>query len=318
LGIKHIPKLIVIIVMILGILSAFVLASSSASLQQTTATTDKTHELFMLLQESNATVTEIFRQFQADGKTVPQASLDEYAQALVLAEESGSLLQAGNYSEANSKIIQALQKLKEALRIAYTTIPEQPSETEATVEKVVQLQSSINRYREQLERIENLKRLVATVGYNTTTIENQIQALKSLLDEALNNVEQKRFEAALADLAEAKTLGEQLSSSLGNIASDLKIQRIAAYINQTETRLATIREKAESLSNTDSLTALNNAETSLDNAKEYLESQRINDSLSELASSKVSEEEAVEYLKPTASSLEPTSSSNTDAVRLSP
>ncbi len=304
---KHALKLIASIALILVTISALILAANSATVQQTTQASDKTQDLFSLLQESNSTVAKIFRQFEADGKIIPQASLDEYDQALVLAEESRSLLQAGNYSEANVKIIQALQKLKEALRIVYTTIPEQPTETEVNVEKAVQLKSSINRYQEQLERIENLTRLVATVGYNTTKIEDNIQTIKSLLDRALNNIDQRHFEAALANLAEAKTLGERLLNSLNNIASDLKIQRIATYINQTETRLATIREKAESLSNTDSLEALNNAETSLDNAKEYLESQRINDTLSELANSKESEEEAVEYLKPTASSLDSTS-----------
>lgn len=315
MGSKHVLKLLVIIALILVTLSAFVLASSSASLQQTTAASDKTQDLFSLLQESNSTVAEIFSQFQAEGKTIPQASLDEYDQALVLFEESKSLLQAGNYSEANSKIIQALQKLKEALRIAYTTIPEQPTETETNLETAIQLRSTITRYVEQLERIENLTRLVATVGYNTTTLENQIQTIKSLLDRALSNVDQRRFEAASANLAEAKTLGERLLNSLNNIASDLKTQRIATYINQTETRLAAIREKAESLSNTASLAALDNAENSLDNAKEYLESQRINDTLIELANSKASEEEAVEYLQPTASSWDSTSTGTSSAFR---
>jgi len=312
---KHVLKLLVIIALILVTVSALILASNSVVAQQTTAASDKTQDLFSLLQESNSTVAEIFSQFQAEGKTIPQTSLDEYDQALVLAEESRSLLQAGNYSEANSKIIQALQKLKETLRIVYTTIPEQPTETEASVEKAVQLKSSINRYHEQLERIENLTRLVATVGYNTTKLEDNIQTMKSLLDRALSNVDQRRFEAALANLAEAKTLGERLSNYLNNIASDLKIQRIATYINQTETRLDAIREKAESLSNNASLAALDNAETSLYNAKEYLESQRINDTLSELANSKESEEEAVEYLKPTASSLDSTSSETPNAIQ---
>jgi hypothetical protein len=60
---------------------------------------------------------------------------------------------------------------------------------------------------------------------------------------------------------------------------------------------------------------LNNAENSLDNAKEYLEEQRINETLSELANSKASEEEAIEYLKPTATSLDATSSNTPNAVQ---
>jgi hypothetical protein len=315
LGSKFALKLFAIIAVILATFSTFALAYSSASIQQATATSVKTEELFSLLQESNSTVAEVFSQFQTEGKTIPQASLDEYNEAFVLAEESKSLLQAGNYSEANSKIIQALQKLKEALRIAYTTGSEQPTETEIALEKAVQLRSSITRYSAQLERMENLTHLVATVGYDTTTLENQIQTLKSLLDRASGNVDLRRYEAASANLDEAKTLGERLLKSLTNIAYDLKTRRIATYINQTETRLAVIKEKAESLSNTASLAALNSAETSLDNAKEYLENQRINDTLSELANSKASEEEAVKYLQPTASSLNSTSTITSNAIQ---
>jgi hypothetical protein len=297
-------------------LSALVLASTSATVQDDTDTKDKTEDLFSLLQKANATVVEIFRQFKADGKTIPQASLNEYNQALLLAEESRSLLQAGNYSEAESKIIQALQKLKEALRIVYTTIPEQPTETETALERTVQLKSSINRYYEQLERIENLTRFAAAVGYNTTTLETKIQTIKSLLDRASNNIDQKRLEVASDNLAEAKTFIDRLVDALNNIAANLKIQRLETYIAQTEVRLDEIRTIADSLSNTASLAALNNAETSLDNAKEYLEKQRINETLSELANSKASEEEAVEYLKPAASSSNLPSSASPNAVQV--
>jgi hypothetical protein len=296
-------------------LSGLILASSSASVQQTTTTPDKTEDLLSLFQEAEVTVVEILRQFEVDDKTIPQASLNEYNQAIILAEESRSLLQAGSYSEADGKIVQAFQKLKEALRIVYTTFPDQPTETEIALEMTVQLQSSINRYYEQLQRIENLTRLAATVGFSNSTLEAKIQSIKALLERASSNVNQKGFEAASNNLAEAKTLIDQILGSLNNFAANLKIERIATYITQTEVRLDTIRETAESLSNAASLAALDNAETSLDNAKEYLESQRINDTLSELIDSKESEEEAAGYLKPTASSLDFTSSGTPNAVQ---
>lgn len=312
---KRASKWLAIPALIVVTLSALILASSSASVQQATAASDKTQDLFALLQESNATVTEILRQLEADGKTVPQASLNEHKQALILAEESRSLLQAGSYSEADGKIVQALQKLKEALRIVYTIIPQQPTETETALERTVQLKSSINRYSEHLQRIENLTRFAATVGYNTTTLEAKIQAIKSLLDSALSNIHQKRFDAALDNLAEAKTRIDRILGSLNNFAADLKIQRIETYIHQTETRLDAIRDTAKSVSNDASLAALDNADTSLDNAKQYLESQRITDTLSELANSKESEEEAVEYLKPAAPSLDSTPDTAPNAVK---
>ena len=311
---KPVPKWLVILLLIVVTLFALVLASSSASVQQATVTLDKTQDLFLFFQKANATVTEIFHKFKTDGKTIPQESLNEHDQAILLANEAQSLIQSGNYSEANSKVIQALQKLKEALRIVYMELPEQPTETETALERDAQLKSSVNRYYEQLERIENITRLAATVGYNTTMLETKIQTVKALLDNALVNLYKKRFEAASNNLAEAKALIDRVVEALKDFAANLKIQRIDAYINKTQERLDAIRETAESLSNEASLAALNNAETSLDNAKEYLEEQRINETLSELATSKASEEEAVEYIKPGASLLDATSSTTSNAV----
>jgi chemotaxis regulatin CheY-phosphate phosphatase CheZ len=166
-----------------------------------------------------------------------------------------------------------------------------------------------------LQRIENLTSLAATVGYNTTTVEDKIQTIKSLLDRASSNIEQNHFDAASKNLADAKVLSDSITSSLNNFAVDLKIQRIASYINQTQERLDSIREKAEALSNEASLAALDNAETSLNSAKEYLEEQRINETLSALANSKSSEEEAVEYLKPAATSVDATSNKIPNAIQ---
>ncbi len=313
---KHIPRWLFVIGLIAVILSTLVLASTSATVQEDTDAKDKTEKLFSLLQKANVTMVEIFRQLRADAKTIPQASLTEYNQALTLTSEAESLMQAGNYSEAESKIIQALQKLKKALSIIYTTVPEQPTETELAFETAAQLKSSIDRYSEQLQRIENLTCFATAAGFNTTTLENQIQTIKALLDNAASNTAQKRFEAASVNLAEAKVLIEKLVNALTDIAVNLKIQRLQTYIAQTEVRLATIKETATSLSNIASLTALNNAETSLNTAKEYLEKQKINETLSELANSRASEEEAVAYLKPVTSSSNLTSSRAPSAVQV--
>jgi hypothetical protein len=309
---KSAPKWLVIPALVAVALSALVLASTTAA-QDAVAAKEKTEDLFSVFQEANATVTEVFQQFRAVGKTIPQASLNQCNQAFLLAEESRTLLQTGHYSEADNKIVEALQKLKEALRIVYTTYPEQTAET--ALEKAIQLKSSITRYYEQLQRIENLTRVAASEGYNTTTLDENIQAAKSQLKTASNNVDAKRFEAASNNLAEAKALSDKLLSLVNQFAVDLKTQRLQTYIIQTETRLAVIREKAELASNTASLAALETAETSLDNAKDYLENQQINETLSELANSRASEEEAVEYLKIGVSSQDSTSSIASSAVQ---
>ena len=313
---KATAKWLIIVALIGTTLSAFGLASSWASVNQVSTSANKTQDLFLLFQKANATISKIFHQFEEDSKTIPQASLDEYSQALTLAEESKNLFYEGNYSESNSKIIQALQKLKEALKIAYVSSPDQPTQTEVSLEMTIYLNSSINRYRDQLQQIEKLTRLAASVGYNTTKIEKLIQSIKYLLDRATSHVEQKRFEIALANLADAKNLIDQILSIINNFAVDLKTQRISTYINQTQERLNIIREIAESTSNEASLDALNSAETSLDNAKEYFEEQRLDETLKQLADSKASENEAVENLVPTATSLDSTSNTGTNVIQL--
>ncbi len=301
---KPASKWLAILTLIVVVLSAFLLASSKASLQQTSA--EKTKDLFSLFQNANATIQQVFRKIESNGETVPKASLNTYNQAQVLAEESESLLQAGNYSEANNRIVEALQKLKDAIRTVDETVPEQPTETEINLERTVQLRSSISRYSEQLQRIKNITRLAVSVGYNTTILEEKITTIKNLLETASTNIEQQRFEAASQNLAEIKNLSDKILTFINGFAADLKITRIASYINQAQQRLDAIRETAEATSNEASLTAVNNAETSLYNAKTYLEENRINETLSELANSKASEDVAAEYLRPTASAVDST------------
>jgi hypothetical protein len=314
LRLRPLYKWLVIVTFTMTTVLALILASTNAAVQNMGGQADKTEDLVSLVQKANATVVEIFSQLEAKGKTIPTSSLNQYNQAIVLAEEARSLYQEGKYSEADTKVIEALQNLKEALNIVYTTYPEQPTETEINLERAVLLKSSISRYMEQLQLVENQTRLATEMGYNTTKVDAEIQIIKSLLDNALNYIDQKRFESALDSLAEAKVLADRLLTFLNNFADNLQIQRVETYINKTETRLDTIRNNAISLSNVDSLVALDDAEASLSNAKEYLENQMINDALSELAVSKLYEEEAVEYLKPAASSSTPTSSVSPNLV----
>lgn len=299
---KTASKWLVVLPLVVVTLFVFVLSSSQASLQQPLS--EKTQDLFLLLQNANASISSIFQQLKADGETIPQASQYEYNQALVLAEESEILLKAGNYSEANIKIIQALQKLKETMRIISEVIPWQQTEADLNLERIVQLKSSINRYCEQLERIENLTRFATSVGYNTTNLENMIQTIRNLLETASTNIEQKHFEMASENLDEAKAIGIQTINVISNFADNLKIQRVATYIDKTHDRLDAIRKTAEAVSNEASLVAVDNAEASLETAEEYLEEKRFDETFSELAKSKESEDEAVELLKPSVSSID--------------
>ena len=280
------------------VISALTLSFAAAATTNTENTTDF---LFTLVQNANATVTETYNRLEANATAIPQDSLTAYNQALLLANEAENQLQAGNTSAANNKAIQALQKFKDALRIIYEAFPETPTEAQLTLEKTVALQSAIDRSHEQLQRLENLTGFAAATGHNTTALEDKIETAKALLANASLSLSKLDFAAASNSTAEAKTLIENLLSRINTLADTLKVERLAAYVNQTETRLETLRAAATAAQNVASLTALNSANASLTSAKEYLANQQIDETLSALASSKASEEKAAAYLTPAAS-----------------
>jgi hypothetical protein len=293
------------------VLSAVTLSFAAATATNTENSTDF---LFSLVQNANATVTDAYNRLEAQANSIPQDSLTAYNQALLYADEAANQLQAGNFSEANSKALQALQQFKEALRIVYEALPEQPTEAE----KTIALQSAIDRANAQLQRLENLTGLAASTGYNTTALETNIETAKALLTNASHSLNQQNFEAASNSTAEAKTLIENLLSHVNTFAATLRIQRLTAYVAQTEERLAALRTEATTAQNAASLTALNSADASLANAKEYLEKQQINETLTALARSKASEEKAATYLNPPAAVSDTPSTSNTSSTSKSP
>jgi DNA-binding Lrp family transcriptional regulator len=312
------------LVISLAISSTLLLTSGSTSLFQTEIDSDKTETMFSLLEESNSTVIEIFRQLEGEGITIPQESYIEYNQALVLADESQILIQTHKYSEAETRIIQALDKFKESLKSAYSIIGNQTSQLPTSIEKYFQIQSSINRYTELLGRIQNLTNLVSQAGFNTTTFQERIRIITSLLTRASNDLDQKRFEAALKNIAEAKRISNNIVSKLKDIATSLKTERLDAYIANTQERLALIKRTANSLSATypisiieNAISAIDDAETSLSNAKTYLENDQISNTLTELVNSKESEQQAINYLQPQ-DSLEDTSLTDSPNVIVSP
>ncbi len=303
-----------IIALTLITLTATFLASTKASLEYGTNPRNKTEDLILLFQEAQTSVAKIFRKFENATQNIPEESLNHYNNAILLAEESKKLLENGRYSEADNKVIQALQELKEALQILYSNFPISTPETD--LEKAAQMKNTLYRYNEQIMRIENLTKLYAAQEFDTTSLEADILCIKSLFDEATINIEKKNFEEASTSIAEVEDLFNKLLNKVSEFATDLNTERLQTYINQSETRIASIREKAELQLNTDSLTALNEAQNSLDNAKDFLQNQQINETLSELVSSKESEEKALEYLQPSVSSIENTSRSMQDAVQV--
>ena len=315
---KTLTKLLVIFIILAITSSVLILTSRSTLIPQNIIFSNKAETLFSLLEESNNTVVTIFDQLEEDGIILPQESIIEYEKANVLAAESQILINSGNYSNAEISIIQALDKLKDALRIAYESFQDQPA---TSLEKYVMIQSSIKRYSELLERIQNQTILVSLSGFNTTSLRDKIQTVISLLNRATINLDQSRFEATLKNIDEAKSLSDSIMAVLRDFAINLKTTRLETYIENTEKRLILIRQTTASLSATYPATTidasnleLDKAENSLSSAKSFLENNQINDTLNELVKSKISEDQAVSYLRPAGELENPTLSDSSQIV----
>ncbi len=298
---KFISVLTIILMLIVVALFGFLFSATSA-IENISSESDKVNSLFSFFEEANATVVKIFHQYEGRDVAVPQASTEQYDQACLLANEATTRVQMGNYSEANTLIVEALQKLKESLRILYATASLQPTEFEANLEKAILLNSSISRCYGQLFQIQNVTAVAKTSGFNTTLLEAKIVAAWSFLDEASGSLNEGFLEAASGNLTQAKNILAQLSVSLGELTVDLKVQKLSAYIAEAEVRLDALRAEAISVSNTAPLAYVNQAESSLTSAKEYLAQQLIDQTVVELTVSRNSELQAEAILKPTLNS----------------
>lgn len=306
------PVLSKIVVSTLILLALLMLISDPARalIQQTATSKEKAGVLISILRRANNTVTMLFHWYEANNIQVPQESLSEHDQAMDLAEEIENLYRAGNYLEASSKTIQALQRLKETLRILFQNSTLQQSEAERNLEKVSSLNSTINRYLDQLQNMESLLKTASTASLNATSLDTKIATVKSLLHNASSYLAQNNFEAVSTCITEADNSIKQLMTTLNDWTTELKAQRLEKYINQTETRLTAIRLQVTSVSITGSLTALQQAETSINLAKGYLEKQLYSQTITELISARESEEQAIQALKPYAA---PSDSANTSS-----
>jgi len=234
----------------------------------------------------------------------PEQAITEYHVGLSLADTAISLLASGNISEANQKIIEAMQKFKDTLKIIYNTIKEPLTKVEVDMERIGRLEDSISRSFKYVLRLENLTVKANADGFNTTALESKIEDARTFLSDALVSLDLADIENASNNLVQAEALLDQLMEHLRKLVYNIKVNRIENFFVETENRLIALEERVVSLSNelspeakNASLAALNEAEKSLMKAKDLMNKRMINETVSELLNVREKEEEAIEALQ---------------------
>jgi len=260
--------------------------------------------LLSILGKANESLIEIFERLETKGVVVPEQAITEYHVGLSLADTAISLLASGNISEANQKIIEAMQKFKDTLKIIYNTIKEPLTKVEVDMERIGRLEDSISRSFKYVLRLENLTVKANADGFNTTALESKIEDARTFLSDALVSLDLADIENASNNLVQAEALLDQLMEHLRKLVYNIKVNRIENFFVETENRLIALEERVVSLSNelspeakNASLAALNEAEKSLMKAKDLMNKRMINETVSELLNVREKEEEAIEALQ---------------------
>ena len=260
--------------------------------------------LLSILGKANESLIEIFERLETKGVVVPEQAITEYHVGLSLADTAISLLASGNISEANQKIIEAMQKFKDTLRIIYNAIEEPLTKVEVDIERIARLKDSISRSFKYVLRLENLAMKANADGFNTTALESKIEDARTFLSDALVNFDRGDIENASSNLVQAEAILDQLMEHLRKLVYNIKVNRIKILFVETENRLIALEERVVSLSNelspeakNASLAALNEAEKSLMKAKDLMNKRMINETVSELLNVREKEEEAIEALQ---------------------
>ena len=199
--------------------------------------------------------------------------------------------------------VEALKKFKESLDVVYGEIEEPSTPIDSAFEVMIRLNNSITRGFQYLNYVENLAHILEAKGYDTAVIEDKIQSARGLLQKALSDLYQHRFQSVGDTLLMVKGLLGTLRERLVLISLDLKVSRLETYIVDADERLDLLEATVLSLSSelspeakNASLTALQDAEANLDNARSYLEAQRVSEVVHELMQSREREEEALRII----------------------
>lgn len=286
------------------VLSAALVPSSNVVGESLVTPQTRTGALLAIVEQANATVAEIFSDLRTRGLLIPPAALDLYDDGRGAAAEAFRLYDLGRYEEARSTAVEALQKFKAALDVAYTEVQDPATQIPSATELVRRLNHSITRGFQHLKAVENLAHILKAHGYDTTFLEIQIQAARGLLHKALGELRRHRFMLVDSTLELVRELLEALRARLAAIAAQLKVSQLVTFIGAVETRLTRLRGTILSLSSelspeatNASLAAVEDAEQSLDQARSLLEGQQVNAAINELVQSKASEEEAWRILR---------------------
>ena len=298
------PKRIGIVIFSLLILLMPVSFLHAAFSQKRDEQLYRTKALLGIVEAVNATVKETFDTLEARDIPVPAKAQSFYHEGLLLAEGATKLVDKGNYSEASSRAVEALQMFREALRLTSGCLPTKPTEAQVIADRIIRLKTEINRTYEYARRLEDLADKVLIVGLNLSDFETSIADARTHLERALKKLGELKVEEAAADLAAATSLLNESLRFQNTLANDVKVMKTERFLAEARKRLSMAKANITAVSETmpeleknASLTALSRAEQSLESATGLMAKNMVDETIGELVKFAVNLDESLSYLE---------------------
>ena len=298
------PKRIGIVIFSLLILLMPVSFLHAAFSQKRDEQLYRTKALLGIVEAVNATVKETFDTLEARDIPVPAKAQSFYHEGLLLAEGATKLVDKGNYSEASSRAVEALQMFREALRLTSGYLQTEPTEAEVIADRIIRLKTEINRTYEYARRLEDLADRALIVGLDLSDFETSIADARTHLETALEKLGELKVEEAAVDLADATSLLNESLRFQNTLANDVKVMKTERFLAEARKRLSIVKANITAVSETmpeleknASLTALSRAEQSLESATGLMAKNMVDETIGELVKFAVNLDESLSYLE---------------------
>lgn len=262
------------------------------------------NELIDIANKSKVKVEEIFDELKTQYMGVPREAEELYVEGVKLLNDAISCRDNGDYANACSYALKAMQKFKLALQTAYKfALRVETKEEEEKAFNLVCLRTAISRAYDFADRIEALANSTEEkFGVNLTTVKNEVEDARVHLNNAESLLDEGKINEAAKELATARGILGRCVGEIHSTTKKLTIPRAERYLNQVRERLqAHVEQMSRFLNRYRVSEMLQNASYSITTAQEYIKKGDVENALKEIEKAKGYVEKSVDEVK----SLEP-------------
>lgn len=258
----------------------------------------KAEKLINILESNNKTIETAFIRLSSQNISLKKAQ-NLYQIGLTEFNEAINFMNQEKYNQSCTLSIQAMQNFKATLKEIEMNLSLEKTPIEITAEELTDLKANITRTYNYVERLENLTRKSASLGYNTFSIEKQLTEIKQNLRNATTELLSFNIDDAKKNLVTARTMLKELLEPISQLTNFVNEINTRNYLEAAEKRVSSIKENI-TLSTVltpqvkeEAITALNNSEMNLENARIMIDNKNVNEAIQQLEEAKKWEEESI-------------------------